>query len=796
MGVNMGEELKKDGVIKSPARSFFASLLGKSNDNKDNGGMADETEPVIAIDALPAVQPVILTMPTPQPTSPTPQPAPKPIEPTVQPTAQMTTPATQPATQPAVKPAEQPIAKPTEPTLASPTSSATAPAVPTQAPQPTTQPTAQITTPATQPAAQPAELPKPQPAGQPVAPSAAKPAEQTPNTQPSAPTPPVQPAEQPKSQPAEQPKPIEPPKPQPTEPPAQPVTPTPTPTPTPQPAAKPAEPPAAKPAEQSPPEADEQEDGADDYEEEIKVLKSGSSGAKPIIAPLINAAPNTEKKPVQRKKRERKTTVKKFTPPSGAISILRSAPSIPKSASGAPVAAEIPIDLSGTKLQRVKKSAVAMFIDIDNTNMTKDNLEELFYSITARQQIIFVRIYGYGPDKTEYDDIIAKYNILTVGKLLGKSTAENLVDFRVLLDAYECAVKNPKVVDTIFVWTAPCELSYLFEKIVELGVATATIDNPAFDCDNKWTSTKVKLFSPYDPTFVYYAPMQDQAYYGQQPVYEQTQAYMEQPITQQMYVQQPVYEQQPVYAQNYAQPPMPDQSYMQPPVYEQPAQMPAHEQYSQRYEQPQGQFVASLSAQQQEQFVAPLPAQQPQPKPQPQEQFAAPKPKPAQNYQQPAHKQPTPALASAPKSAYEQPQEQYTEPMYDQQPAYDRPSGQMPPQEETYGQQPAYNQNYEQAPPAQEMSEEEASQIVRKKKNEDDFEVETDEVPLNVSYGFGSEADMEEKPPETEQDNRMMVMDMMKEMGFDFNQNGGGENAAGPEVYGSEDDSSGGLDDI
>ncbi|MDR1917430.1 MAG: NYN domain-containing protein, partial [Christensenellaceae bacterium] len=739
------------------------------------------------------------------------------------------------------------------------------------------------------------------------------------------------------------------------------------------------------------------EDDTDDYGGEYQILKSGSSGAKPVVAPLINQLPDTEQPKAEKKKtRARKTPVKKkFTPPSGAISIVRSAPNIGTD-SGIPALAKIPIDIGGTRTQRVKKATIALFIDIDNTNMTKDNLEELFYSITARQQIIFVRIYGYGEDKTEYDDIIEKYNIHTVGKLISKTTMGNLVDFRVVLDAYECAIKNQKVVDTIFVWTAPCELSYVFEKINELGVATSTIDNPAFDCDNKWTTTKVKLFSYYDPTLVYYAPMQDQAYYGQQPIYEQTQAYMEQPMPEQIYMGQPVYEQQPIYTQPmgeqlygqpsaydqppaqsvYDQPPMPEQFYGQQPAYVPP--------YIPPYIPP---YAPPTPMSPQEQFVAPLPAQDYGQRPtyeppsvpeEPREQFVA--PLPAQTYEQPKAHSPIPKQPEKPKEHSpipKQPEKQSETHFSDtvrgdngNETKYDKPNdskttdsgtgadtdtyadtypygGGNPKtdyaqtdhtkmshekDDQTYNNQTfgvqseskndsenemdkktdytqTYHEEDDQTDDAQtdyetgykrnedddeiitdsedeengqdtqtnyaqtdddtvdrmnalrqdtqtnyaqtdeedeetdyaqtddedeetdyaqtddeedeadeqmygeedenedgndseeqiaddQTNEEDAGEqttTTSRKKKKDDDDIPSEEVSMNMSYGFGNEADMDVKIPETEEDNRLMVMDMMKEMGFDFEQgSGGGES----EIYGAEESGPGNLDDI
>jgi hypothetical protein len=436
--------------------------------------------------------------------------------------------------------------------------------------------------------------------------------------------------------------------------------------------------------------------------------KLRKTGAKPVIAPLINNPEGTVKKTGQRTRRRSGV---RFTPPSGALPIIRSAADITDGTEdGIPTAEESAV--AGSR--RVTKSRVALFIDIDGTNISRDNLEELFYTVTARQQILFAKIYGYGEDKAEFDDIIQKYNVQVAGKLDSKSMYGNRIDPRVLLDAYECASKNKSVLDTVFVWCAPCELSYMFERIIKLGVATATIDNPYFDCNNQWTSTKIKLFSPYSPI---YDPNYAYGYDQQQYDYDYTQ----------QQAQQPEYYEQPAQGESPAPAPEPVPAPVPQPAAEPPASIPE-----------------------------PTPAFTPTPEPEP---AFAPMPEPI----------PEPvSIQSAPVTEQE---ELTPEQMAEQMPWL------LP---ETPAEQAA---GMEQTPPQPQPN------------KEDDFEPEPEGVEIHENYGFGSEADRDTKPPETEEDNRMMVIDMMKEMGMDFGQGGGNEQAMAG-MMGEDSNGGGNLDDI
>jgi hypothetical protein len=161
---------------------------------------------------------------------------------------------------------------------------------------------------------------------------------------------------------------------------------------------------------------------------------------------------------------------------------------------------DAPRPLSGavTLLSRAKTNRIAMFIDLDNTRISKNNLEELFYNITAKHEVVLAKVYGYDENKEEFKEVIEKYNMQTAGRMRYKPVGIDVTDIRVPLDAYECAQKNSRSVDMIFVWCHPCDLSVLFEKIIDCGVSTATIDHPAMDCNNKFVSDKIRLFSPYD----------------------------------------------------------------------------------------------------------------------------------------------------------------------------------------------------------------------------------------------------------------------------------------------------------
>jgi len=153
------------------------------------------------------------------------------------------------------------------------------------------------------------------------------------------------------------------------------------------------------------------------------------------------------------------------------------------------------------KKTTISKPRIAMFIDVDNVGISRENLLEILFYINGKYQIEQCKLYGFNEDTLPgIRDIAAEYNMTTIGKMKFKQTGINCLDSRLLVDAYECAENNKQKIDMIFIWCYPCDLEQLFEKMIKLGVNTSTIDNSIFDCKNKYVSQTFKLYSPYNFT--------------------------------------------------------------------------------------------------------------------------------------------------------------------------------------------------------------------------------------------------------------------------------------------------------
>lgn len=153
---------------------------------------------------------------------------------------------------------------------------------------------------------------------------------------------------------------------------------------------------------------------------------------------------------------------------------------------GKPVAVGIPRD----------PSAVAFFVDIDNTDMSPDNLTEIISILKTKGRLVLGKVYGYGDDKVnEFEEIVTQYHLETVGKMRFKGSETSVVDTRLVVDCMKLTEQHKY--STVFVWAGVGDMISLFSKLKELGVKVLTIDNKRFDCDNRFVDEKIRLFSPY-----------------------------------------------------------------------------------------------------------------------------------------------------------------------------------------------------------------------------------------------------------------------------------------------------------
>lgn len=151
---------------------------------------------------------------------------------------------------------------------------------------------------------------------------------------------------------------------------------------------------------------------------------------------------------------------------------------------------------TASKSPAKKKSVgpkIAVFIDIENTGASRDNLLEVFTGLNLRGNVVYGKLYGYEPG-TGIDDIVKDYRLETVGRV-HKAGNDSVVDTRLVIDCMVAAGNRTKQ-EYIFVWAGVGDLSSLFAQIKQLKCKTFTLEIPGFEIDSKLVDQKMRLFSP------------------------------------------------------------------------------------------------------------------------------------------------------------------------------------------------------------------------------------------------------------------------------------------------------------
>jgi len=184
------------------------------------------------------------------------------------------------------------------------------------------------------------------------------------------------------------------------------------------------------------------------------------------------------------------TAVVKKAPTKATVAVKKTGAATVKKAT----AAGAPAKRKSSK--KVTGPTIAVFVDIENANVSRDNLLELFTNLKNKGTVTYGKLYGFRFDKAaDFDEVVAEYRLETVGRMRFKHGDDSVVDTRLVVDAIVAA--EGRKFDFVFVWAGVGDLMTLFAHIRQLGCKVMTVDLPVFDTANKFVDSKVKLFSPH-----------------------------------------------------------------------------------------------------------------------------------------------------------------------------------------------------------------------------------------------------------------------------------------------------------
>lgn len=173
------------------------------------------------------------------------------------------------------------------------------------------------------------------------------------------------------------------------------------------------------------------------------------------------------------------------------------ATSKPKAGTAAKAPAKTSVARAGTGAKTTaKKKGVgpktAVFIDVENTHASRDNLLEIFTNLGLRCNVVYGKLYGYD-EASGYGDIVKENRLDAVGKVQ-KAGGDSVVDTRLVIDCMLAA--GSRKYEYIFVWAGIGDLASLFAQIKQQRCKTFTLDIPGYEIPDKLVDQKMRLFSP------------------------------------------------------------------------------------------------------------------------------------------------------------------------------------------------------------------------------------------------------------------------------------------------------------
>ncbi|MCL2851265.1 MAG: NYN domain-containing protein [Firmicutes bacterium] len=140
---------------------------------------------------------------------------------------------------------------------------------------------------------------------------------------------------------------------------------------------------------------------------------------------------------------------------------------------------------------------IALFIDIDNTGASLDNLMEVVSHLRGNGSIVYGKLYGYTDDKiAKFEEFVAENRLETIGRMRFKQKNVSVADPRLIVDVMRLNLINE--FDSVFIWTGIGDLVPLYSMIRDKGTKVYVIDLPELDTQNRFV-TRIKLFSLVNP---------------------------------------------------------------------------------------------------------------------------------------------------------------------------------------------------------------------------------------------------------------------------------------------------------
>jgi hypothetical protein len=139
---------------------------------------------------------------------------------------------------------------------------------------------------------------------------------------------------------------------------------------------------------------------------------------------------------------------------------------------------------------------IGIFIDLDNTYASLRNIQEIISICGNYGDIVYGKFYGYIDSSDNiFKSIVRDHGFETAPKS-PKVHSHSVIDLRLVMESIDQSLRG--AFDTAFIWAGQGDLTMLYSKLAEIGIATMTVDLDEFDNKNPYITRAVQLFSTYN----------------------------------------------------------------------------------------------------------------------------------------------------------------------------------------------------------------------------------------------------------------------------------------------------------
>lgn len=120
---------------------------------------------------------------------------------------------------------------------------------------------------------------------------------------------------------------------------------------------------------------------------------------------------------------------------------------------------------------------IAFFMDVDNVAVEKEQFQSALYQLDQAGEVVYGKVYGLTDRKhKEIDCSVLSKGYESCPPMRVKKRGTKVFDNRIVVDIMEKVLQN-NTIDTVAIFAAPADLTWLYAKLRSYGISIMALDN-------------------------------------------------------------------------------------------------------------------------------------------------------------------------------------------------------------------------------------------------------------------------------------------------------------------------------